>query len=97
MKKGTVLTLPDTKSSLPAAMRAASAIPRRTDCSSVSRALYRKPWPVQHMGVNHGGGHIGMAAQFLDRADVVVGLEKVGGERVAQRVGNGVCSKAVNA
>ena len=41
------------------------------------------------MHVDHRGGHVGMAEQFLDDADVVTGLEQGGGERVPQRVGRG--------
>src|SRR5271155_4695484 len=35
-----------------------------------------RPLP-QHMGVNHGGPHIRMSQQFLDRADVLSCLEQV--------------------
>jgi hypothetical protein len=36
------------------------------------------------MGVNHRGPDIGVAQQGLNGADVVVGLQEMGGETVAQ-------------
>ena len=38
------------------------------------------------MGVNHGGRHILVPEQFLDRADVGAALECVRGETVPKRV-----------
>lgn len=52
----------------------------------IQRAFYPSAAPVQHMGVDHRGGHIGVAEQFLHGADVVAAFEQVGGEGVAQRV-----------
>ena len=39
------------------------------------------------VGVDLGGGEAGVAEEFLDGAQVGAGLEQVGGEGVAERVG----------
>jgi len=54
--------------------------------TSVKRAAHAAAALVQHMGVDHGGGNIGMAEQFLHRADVVTVLQKVRGERMSQHM-----------
>ena len=41
------------------------------------------------MGVDLGGGDVGVTEQFLDGAEVVVVGEKMGGEAMAQGVGRG--------
>ena len=38
------------------------------------------------MGVDHGGGHIRVAQQFLHRANVRTGFQQVRGEAMTQRV-----------
>ena len=38
------------------------------------------------MGIDHGRPYIGIAEQLLDRTDVIVCLQKMGGEGVAERV-----------
>ncbi len=38
------------------------------------------------MRVDHGGGHIRMPQQFLNRADVAARLQQVGGEAVPQNM-----------
>ena len=35
---------------------------------------------LEHMGVNHGGGDIAVAQQFLHRANVVTRLKQVSGK-----------------
>jgi hypothetical protein len=42
---------------------------------------------VQDVGVDHRGGDVLVAEELLDGADVVVVLEEVRGEAVAQSVG----------
>ena len=32
------------------------------------------------VGVDHGGAHVAVAQQFLDRADVIVGLQQMAGK-----------------
>jgi hypothetical protein len=59
-----------------------SALLGRT--SYISRALYRKSWPVQNMGIDHGGGDIRMSQEFLHRAYIVMGLQQMRGKGVAQ-------------
>lgn len=39
------------------------------------------------MRVDHGGANIAVAEEFLDRADIVVGLEQMTGIAVTQCVG----------
>ncbi len=39
------------------------------------------------MGVDHGSSDVGMAEERLDRSDVVVGLQEMGGKGVAKGVG----------
>jgi hypothetical protein len=41
---------------------------------------------VEDVGVDHGGGYVAVAEEFLDGADVVAGFKKVGGETVAEGV-----------
>ena len=41
------------------------------------------------MGIDHGGAHILMAKQFLDLPDVIAVVQRVGGERMPQRVATG--------
>jgi len=48
--------------------------------SYISRALYRKSWPFQNMGIDHGGGDIRMSQQFLHRAYIVMGLQQMRGK-----------------
>ena len=43
----------------------------------------------QHMRVDHRGRHVGVAQQILNRTDIATGLQQVGCETVAQRVGCG--------
>lgn len=38
------------------------------------------------MGIDHGGGDVGVAEQLLHGADVVAVLEQVGGEGMAERM-----------
>ena len=38
------------------------------------------------MGVDLGGGEVGVAEEFLDGAEIVVVFEEVGGEAVAEGV-----------
>ena len=40
-----------------------------------------------HMGVDLGGGDVGMAEEFLDHAEVGAALEQMTGEAVAEFVG----------
>jgi len=51
---------------------------------STQRAQNAAPTFVQHMGVDHGGAHIGMAQQLLHRANVVARLQQMRGKRMAQ-------------
>jgi hypothetical protein len=47
----------------------------------------QRPQPLaRHVGVDRGGGDVGMAQQQLHRAQVGAVVEQVGGEGVAQRV-----------
>jgi hypothetical protein len=49
-------------------------------------AFYAHTALLNHMGVNHCGGHILVPEQLLHRPDVVPGLEQVGGKAVPQSV-----------
>ena len=44
---------------------------------------------VEDVGVDHGGGDVAVAEEFLDGADVVAGLKEVGREAVAEAVARG--------
>ena len=44
---------------------------------------------VEDVGVDHGGGDVAVAEELLDSANVVAGLEEVGGEGVAEGVAAG--------
>ena len=39
---------------------------------------------LEDMGVNLGGGNVGVAEEFLDGADIVARLEEVGGKRMPE-------------
>ena len=49
---------------------------------------------VEDVGVDHGGGDVGVAEELLDGADVVAALEEVGGEGVADGVAAGAFGEA---
>jgi hypothetical protein len=51
--------------------------------SKIQRARYAYAWSIENVGVNHGGGDVGMAQQFLYGANVMAGFEQVGGETVS--------------
>ena len=38
---------------------------------------------IQHVRVDHRGAHVAVSQQFLNRPDVVPGLEQMGGKRMA--------------
>ena len=44
---------------------------------------------VEHVGVNHGGGHVSVAEQFLHGTNVVARLQLMRSKAVAQGVGRG--------
>ncbi len=46
------------------------------------------------MGVNHGGGDVTMAEQFLNGANIVAAFEKMGGEAMAKGMATGGLSEA---
>ena len=54
--------------------------------SKIKRALYTFSTLVQHMRVNHGRAHVGVAEKFLNGANVVAGFQQVCGERVSEAV-----------
>ena len=39
---------------------------------------------IEHMGVDHGGRHIGMAQQGLHGTDIVIGFQQMSGKAVSQ-------------
>lgn len=41
---------------------------------------------IKHMGVDHGGGDIGVAQEFLNGTDIVTAFEQMSGKAVAQSV-----------
>ena len=47
------------------------------------------PTPIKDVGVDHGGAHVGVAEQFLHGANIVVALQQMRRERMAQRVRGG--------
>ena len=51
--------------------------------SAVERALHSQWTATEHMGVDHRGAKILVSQQLLNRADVVSGLQEVGGKGVA--------------
>src|SRR2546425_7268723 len=67
----------------------AGARPTAASCfgHAVGRAAHARRATVQDMGVNLRGGHVPVPEQLLDSPDVVVLLEKMCREGVAQRVG----------
>ncbi len=53
---------------------------------SVERAAHTPAATVENVGVDHGGAHVPMSQEFLDRADVLPALQQMCGERVSQGV-----------
>lgn len=62
--------------------------------SSVNRALHGQGPPAHDRGIDHGGLHILVPEQFLNRADIVAGLQQVGGEAVAEGMTAGMLGEA---
>jgi hypothetical protein len=56
--------------------------------SIIQKAVGTLASPVEDMGINHHGFHILMAAQFLDRSDIIVALQKMRRERMSERMTN---------
>jgi len=48
----------------------------------VERTLHPAPATVEDVGIDHRRAHVGMAEQFLNRADVVARLQQVRCERM---------------
>ena len=60
-----------------------------TENNEVTAYLQGLPRPgafVQDMGIDHGGLDVGVAEEFLDGADVLSGLQQMGGEAVPKAV-----------
>lgn len=55
----------------------------------VDRTAHCTASDLEHMGVDHRRGDVGVPQQRLHRADVIAGLQDMGCERVAQRVRRG--------
>ena len=56
-------------------------------------ALWLLHGPARHaVRVDHRGPDVGMAEQFLDRADIVIGLQEMGGEENGGRCGQKLAS-----
>ena len=52
----------------------------------VRRALHTPAASIQNMGVDHRRPHVAVPQQFLHRADVVAGFQKMRGERMTEAV-----------
>ncbi len=55
----------------------------------IERTAHAEAGFIQNMGIDHGGGEVFMAEQFLDGADIVAVLEQMGGEAMAKGVAAG--------
>jgi len=55
----------------------------------ISRAADAPPTSIQYVGVDHRGADALVTEEFLDGANVVSILEKVGGKAVAERMTTG--------
>jgi len=64
----------------PECVQAADSPPLRRSSELVQRTRHPTPALVQHMGVDHRGRNVGVAEQFLHRADVVAAFEQVSGK-----------------
>ena len=58
----------------------------RVSVEIIQRAGYTLAALLDHMRVNHRGGHVGMPQQFLDGADVRAPLQEVRRKAVPERV-----------
>jgi len=63
-----------------------TALRRFTSAQRGQWASHSAAADLEHMGVDHGGGHIGVAQQFLHRSDVTAALKQMRGEAVPKRV-----------
>src|SRR5580698_10865591 len=54
--------------------------------ATVQRTLDPHRTPIQNMGVEHGCAHVGMAQQFLNRADVASRFQQVSRETMSKRM-----------
>ena len=63
---------------------APSLIPKKPGDRIKKRAPHPEPAAVEDVRVDHRGADVAMAKQFLDRAQVVAGLQQVGREAVPQ-------------
>lgn len=52
----------------------------------IERAADAEPGFVQDVGVNHGGGDVFVAEEFLDGANIIAALDEMGGEAVPECV-----------
>jgi len=48
----------------------------------IKRAFNRRNQPFGNMYINQSGGQMAMTQKLLDRADVITGLQKMGGKTV---------------
>ena len=55
----------------------------------VKRTAYRAAAELQHVGVDHGGRHIGVPEKILHGSDIVAGLEQVCRECMPEAVRSG--------
>ena len=53
---------------------------------TVQRAVDGQAAALDDVGVDHGGGDIFVAQQFLDGPNIITGFKEVGGKRVTQGV-----------
>ena len=61
-------------------------LPSAQSRSGIERAADAEAGFVEDVGVDLGGGEVGVAEEFLDGAEIVVVFEEVGGEAVAEGV-----------
>ena len=64
------------------ALRLRSGQGCRLASSTIQRGAHGQSAALENVGIDHGGLYILMAEQFLDGADIVTALQKVGGEGV---------------
>ena len=52
----------------------------------IQRAEGAHAGSVEHVRVDHSGGHVGVPQKFLHRADIMVRLQQVRSEAMAERM-----------
>lgn len=54
-------------------------LPVASPSACIHQAAHREPAAIEHVGVDHGGGHVRVAQQFLPRANAITAHQQMRG------------------